>query len=121
MRLLWISLGLVALALGLAGVVLPFVPTTPFMLLAAACFAKSSPCLNNWLASHPSFGPAIHDWRAHRAIAPKAKRLSLIAMSAAFAISLALGLSWQILAVQGVVLVVMGAWIWTRPEGPYQR
>jgi len=45
----------------------------------------------------------------------------LIAMSAAFAISLALGLSWQILAVQGFVLVVMGAWIWTRPEGPDQR
>lgn len=118
MRLFWISLGLVALALGLAGVVLPLVPTTPFMILAAACFAKSSPRLHNWLLAHPSFGPAIRNWRMHRAIAPKAKRLSLVAMAAAFAISLALGLGWQILAVQGVVLVVMGGWIWTRPDGP---
>lgn len=118
MRLFWISLGLIALALGLAGVVLPLVPTTPFMILAAACFAKSSPRLHNWLLTHPSFGPAIHNWRLHRAIAPKAKRLSLIAMAVAFAISLALGLSWQILAVQGFVLVAMGGWIWTRPDGP---
>lgn len=118
MRLLWISLGLVALALGLAGVVLPLVPTTPFMILAAACFAKSSPRLHNWLVSHPVFGPAIRDWRENRAINRRAKRLALTAMAAAFAISLVLGLVWPVLAAQAVVLTIMGTWIWTRPEGP---
>ena len=121
MRILWISLGLVALALGLAGLVLPFLSTTPFMILAAACFAKSSPRLHDWLVGHPVFGPAIRDWRQYRAINRRAKRLAITAMAGAFAISLALGLGWPVLAAQAVVLTIMGAWIWTRPEGPGQR
>lgn len=119
MRLIWIALGLCALALGLVGLVLPLLPTTPFMLLAAACFAQSSPRLHDWLVSHPVFGPAIRDWRNHRAIAPKAKRMAIIAMAAAFGLSVVLGLGWQVLALQATVLVVMGSWIWTRPDGPH--
>jgi uncharacterized membrane protein YbaN (DUF454 family) len=118
MRLIWIALGLTALALGLVGLVLPLLPTTPFMLLAAASFAKSSPRLHDWLVGHPVFGPAIRNWREHRAIAPKAKRLALIAMAAAFGLSLVLGLGWKVLAVQAAVLGIMGSWIWTRPDGP---
>jgi uncharacterized membrane protein YbaN (DUF454 family) len=118
MRFFWITLGLAALALGTAGLVLPLLPTTPFMLLAAACFAKSSPRLHDWLISHRLFGPAIRDWRDYRAISPKAKRMALTAMTAALGLSLMLGLGWRVLAVQAVVLLVMGSWIWTRPDGP---
>ena len=118
MRHIWTILGLVALGLGLAGVVLPLLPTTPFMLLAAACFAKSSPRLHDWLIGHRVFGPAIRDWRDYRAISARAKRLALGAMAAAFGLSAVLGLGWRVLAVQGLVLVVMGSWIWTRPDGP---
>ncbi len=118
MRFFWITLGLAALALGTAGLVLPLLPTTPFMLLAAACFAKSSPRLHGWLTSHRLFGPAIRDWREYRAISPKAKRMALSAMAAAFGLSLMLGLGWQVLAAQALALLVMGSWIWTRPDGP---
>ena len=118
MRLVWIGLGLLAVGLGVVGLLLPLLPTTPFMLLAAACFAKSSPRLHDWLVNHRVFGPAIADWRDHRAIRPKAKRMALVAMSAAFGLSLFLGLPVRVLAVQAVVLVVMGSWIWTRPDGP---
>lgn len=118
MRFFWITLGLAALALGTAGLVLPLLPTTPFMLLAAACFAKSSPRLHDWLISHRLFGPAIRDWRDYRAISPKAKRMALTAMTAALGLSLMLGLGWRVLAVQALVLMVMGNWIWTRPDGP---
>ncbi|MEY5037590.1 MAG: hypothetical protein RL472_696 [Pseudomonadota bacterium] len=118
MRFFWITLGLAALALGTAGLVLPLLPTTPFMLLAAACFAKSSPRLHDWLISHRLFGPAIRDWRDYRAISPKAKRMALTAMTAALGLSLMLGLGWRVLAVQALVLMVMGSWIWTRPDGP---
>lgn len=118
MRFLWITLGLAALALGTAGLVLPLLPTTPFMLLAAACFAKSSPRLHDWLTRHRLFGPAIRDWRDYRAISPKAKRMALTAMTAALGLSLMLGLGWRVLAVQAAVLLVMGSWIWTRPDGP---
>lgn len=118
MRLLWITFGLSALALGLAGLALPLLPTTPFMLLAAACFAKSSPRLHDWLVGHRVFGRAIRDWRDYRAISPKAKRMALTAMTAALGLSLLLGLGWKILALQAGVLGVMGSWIWTRPDGP---
>jgi uncharacterized membrane protein YbaN (DUF454 family) len=118
MRLLWFALGLAALTLGLVGVVVPFLPTTPFMLLAAACFAKSSPRLHDWLVDHPIFGPTIRDWRQHGAIAPRAKKLAIGAMVAAFGLSMVLGLAWHILALQAAVLAIMGIWIWTRPDGP---
>lgn len=115
---MWITFGLCALVLGLVGLVLPLLPTTPFMLLAAACFAKSSPRLHDWLVGHRLFGPAIRDWREHRAIAPRAKRMAVLAMAAAFVLSLALRVGWPVLAVQAVVLMVMGSWIWTRADGP---
>lgn len=117
-RWFWVALGGIAAALGLLGLVLPLLPTTPFMILAAACFARSSPRLHDWLLAHPAFGPAIVNWRDNRAIAPRAKRLSLGAMAAAWGLSLALGLGWAILLVQGAVLAVMAGWIWTRPDGP---
>lgn len=117
-RWLWLLLGLLAVGLGVVGLFLPLLPTTPFMILAAACFAKSSPRLHDWLTQHRVFGPAIRDWRDNRAIAPRAKRTAVLAMAAAFGLSVVLGLGWKLLAVQGLVLVVMGTWIWTRPEGP---
>ena len=118
MRPLWVGLGLLAMGLGIVGLVLPLLPTTPFMLLAAACFAKSSPHLHGWLVGHRIFGPAIRDWRDYRAISPKAKRMAVTAMAAAFALSVLLGLGATVLAVQAAVLGIMGSWIWTRPDGP---
>ncbi len=118
MRFFWITLGLAALGLGTAGLVLPLLPTTPFMLLAAACFAKSSPRLHDWLVGHRIFGPAIRDWRDYRAISPKAKRMALAAMAAALGLSVVLSLGWKLLVVQALALLGMGSWIWTRPDGP---
>ena len=60
--LLWLA-GTVALGLGIVGVVLPGLPTTPFVLLAAACYAKASPRLHRWLRAHRLFGPMVRDWR----------------------------------------------------------
>ena len=118
MRPLWLAAGIASVGLGLAGVVLPLLPTTPFMILAAACFARSSPRLHDWLWHHRIFGPAIRDWRQHGAIPPLAKRLSIGAMAAAFGLSLALGQRWEVLALQALVLAVMGSWIATRPSRP---
>lgn len=118
MRALWTALGLGFVGLGLVGVVLPLLPTTPFMLLAAACFARSSPRLHDRLVGHRLFGPAIINWRDHRAIPRRGKQAAIIAMAAAFALSVALGVAPWALAVQAAVMAVMGTWIATRPSGP---
>ena len=78
-----ILLGIFFVAIGVIGIVVPGLPTTIFMIAAAACFAKSSPWLHNWLMSHPWFGPIINDWNETRSIPRNGKRLALIMMGVA--------------------------------------
>jgi uncharacterized membrane protein YbaN (DUF454 family) len=118
MRILWLVCGLAFLALGLIGVVLPVLPTTPFLLLAAGCFAKSSPRLHGWLLSHRVFGPPIRNWEENGAISRRAKRLAVGSMAAVFAVSLMLGLSWPVLLAQGALIAVGCGFVLTRPDGP---
>ncbi len=84
MRYLYLLLGFTFVALGFVGAFLPVLPTTPFLILAAACFAKSSPQLENWLLTHDHFGPTLRAWREHRAIPRKAKLIALTGMSVSF-------------------------------------
>lgn len=118
MRWLWLSLGLVFLAIGLIGVVLPVLPTTPFLLVATAAFAKSSPRLHAWLIAHPVLGPPILNWQEHGAISLKAKRLAIGTMAVTFVASLVFGLPWQALLGQGVLMAMGAGFILTRPSGP---
>lgn len=60
------------------GAILPGLPTTPFVLVAAACFAKSSPKLDNWLRNNRVFGPLIKDWQQHRCISGKTKLIAVL-------------------------------------------
>lgn len=77
LRWLLIGIGWIALALGLIGALLPLLPTTPFALLAAACFARASQRCHAWLLSMPVLGPAIADWQAGRGVAAGNKMLAL--------------------------------------------
>jgi uncharacterized protein len=117
-RLLWMGLGWTFLALGAAGTLLPLVPTTPFVLLAAYAFGKSSPRLRRWLETHPRFGPAVRDWSAHGAVARPLKRVAVIAMAATLIAGLLAGLPAMALAVQAVCLAAGAAFVLTRPDGP---
>ncbi len=118
MRGVWLAGGGLFLTLGLLGVVLPVLPTTPFLLLAAGCFARSSPRLHRWLLDHPVFGPPIRNWEENGAISRKAKRLAVGSMAAVLALSLLLGLPWGVLLTQSV-LIAVGCWfVLTRPDGP---
>ena len=118
MRLVWLGLGMLTLATGLLGAVLPVLPTTPFLLLAAGCFAKSSPRLHGWLLAHPAFGPPIRNWEQNGAISRPAKRLAVGSMAAVLGVSLLLGLSWKVLLAQAVLIAVGCAFVLTRPDGP---
>ncbi len=76
---LWLA-GSVSLALGLVGVVLPGLPTTPFVLLAAACYAKASPRLHGWLLNHRFLGPMVRDWETHRSLTRRSKTVAQVSM-----------------------------------------
>lgn len=85
-RLVWLSTGLLLVAIGLVGVFMPLLPTIDFMLLALPCFARSSPRLEAWLLNHPRFGPGLRAWREHRAVPRRAKAVACIGMVAGYAI-----------------------------------
>ncbi|HEX6886167.1 MAG TPA: YbaN family protein [Planctomycetota bacterium] len=90
MRIVLLVAGWLAMALGLAGVFLPLLPTTPFLLLAAACFVRSSPRLHAKLMAHPRLGPFLEQWRRERSIPRAAKRRAYVLVVACFALSIAL-------------------------------
>ena len=113
-KIAYLIAGWLAVALGLVGAILPLLPTVPFMILAAFCFARSSPRLEAWLVDHRLFGEHIRNWRQRGAISMRAKRLALLA----FACSSALGfllLAFPLSLVPLSCAVVGGAWIWKRP------
>ena len=77
---LFMSLGLIFVALAALGVVLPGLPTTPFLLLAASCFAKSSTRLYGWLLANRTFGPMIRDWEQNRSISRRVRNFAVASM-----------------------------------------
>ncbi|WP_045858987.1 YbaN family protein [Teredinibacter purpureus] len=83
-----ISIGWVAVLLGLAGIFLPILPTTPFLILAASCFANSSERFHRWLLNSPLFGPIISDWQQKRAIQAKTKRWAILVVLLTFGSSI---------------------------------
>ena len=115
-RLLWAMAGVLFVAVGTIGVILPLLPTTPFLLLAAYCFARSSPKLHDWLLNHRSFGPLISNWDRYGSIDRRSKCIAMIVILMTLGISVAIGVPWWALASQIVVLAIVSTFILTRPE-----
>lgn len=104
------------MGLALAGVALPLLPTTPFLLVAAWAFARSSPRLDAWLRAHPRLGPALAAWEERRAIPLKAKAAAGFSLPASWLALWATGAPAGVAVAAGVVLLAVGAWILTRPS-----
>ena len=115
---LWRLAGGTSVLLGVVGIFLPLLPTTPFLLLAAYCFQKSSPRLHAWLINHPRLGPSIRDWREHGAISRTAKVQAIVAMIVVLGLSFVLGVNWIVLAIQVVVMCFVALFILSRPDRP---
>ncbi|MDG9968737.1 YbaN family protein [Achromobacter mucicolens] len=86
MRALWLCLGCLMLALGVIGAFLPVMPTTIFLILAVACFSRSSPRLEKWLLDSPTYGPSLRAWRDEGAVSRKGKTYASLGMAAGYGI-----------------------------------
>jgi hypothetical protein len=115
-RYIYLICGWTAVALGLIGILLPVLPTTPFMILAAFLFTKGSPNARAWLIEHAHFGPHIQNWEASGAIAPRAKRTAVLMMAGVLSVSLFLGLPWWLIGIQAICMGGAAAFILTRPD-----
>ena len=80
-KVLWIIAGSVFVVLGAFGVILPGLPTTPFLILAAACYIRSSQRLYDWLIANKTFGPYLRDYREGKGIPKRAKKIALVMMT----------------------------------------
>ena len=116
-RWIWLLCGAMSLSTGVIGMVLPVLPTTPFVLLAAYCFSRGSARYEQWLLTHPRFGPMVRDWRANRAVPLRAKQFATVMMI------LSSGITWWTLPtpvrwMPMACCVVVGAWLWRLPTAP---
>lgn len=100
LRVAWLAAGALSLLTGVVGIFLPLLPTTPFVLLAAYCFARGSPRWEAWLLAHPRFGRMVRDWRERRAIPLRVKQLAWTMMA------IGAGSSWWLLR---------APWCWLPP------
>jgi hypothetical protein len=113
-RPVWLLAGAGALLLGLIGIFLPLLPTTPFVLLAAFCFARGSARWEHWLLTHRQLGPIVRDWRQHRAVPLRAKQLATVMMTAS-----SLWAAWTLASlwryVPAVSCALVAWWLWRLP------
>jgi uncharacterized membrane protein YbaN (DUF454 family) len=115
-RVVWAGAGSISLALGIAGIFLPLLPTTPFVLLAAFCFSRGSARVERWMLEHRRFGPMVRDWRARRAVPRRAKQLATVMMA------LGCAWSWWLLPspwrwLPAACCALVAAWLWQLPDG----
>ncbi len=119
MRAVYFILGWLFFALGAIGVVLPVLPTTPFMLLALWAFSRSSERFYNWLYHHRLFGPPLQMWDKHRVIPRPAKIMSISFMSISFVYMLIFSPVSLLLKLLIGALMLYGAWfVLTKPSTP---
>jgi uncharacterized membrane protein YbaN (DUF454 family) len=118
MRPLFFAAGVVLLGAGIAGYILPVMPGTVFLILAAACFARSSLRLETWLVNHPKLGPSVVAWRQNGAIPRRAKIIAIGAMAISFTIVALAHPPALWLWITGAVLLASALFVGTRPGVP---
>lgn len=118
-RIALVAAGTIFVALGIAGIVVPVLPTTPFLLLAAACYARASTRFYGALVRSRLFGPAILEWRRHRSVPRRTKAVAIALMAATFGASIVFAVEHPYartgLAVLGLALAM---WIASLPSRP---
>ncbi len=115
-RIFWLVLGLLLLGIGFVGAFLPLLPTVDFLILALACFARSSPWLEAWLLNHPRFGPGLRAWREEGAISRKARIAAWCGMTIGYGLFLfGARPGWLLGSAVGVAMLASALWVASRP------
>lgn len=117
-RVLWLAVALLSLALGAVGVLVPGLPTTPFVVLAAYAAMRSSPRLHAWILRHRVFGRMVRDWETHRAVSRRAKAVASLTMALSALVLFAASPSTLLAASVTVLMAAVATWLWLRPEPP---
>lgn len=118
-KLFFVVLGWLCVALGVVGIFLPLLPTTPFLLLAAYFFSKGSEKLHHWLIHQRHLGPVIVDWNRYGVIRPRAKALATILIVLVFSYTLIfVPVALWIKGLVATIGVSCLTFILTRPSGP---
>ncbi len=116
-RGVFLALGIGFVVLGFVGAFLPVLPTTPFLIVAAGCFARSSPRLERRLLDHPRFGPLLRDWRTRGAIPVRAKLMALGGMAFGFLLFWFGGHPGPWLTTAVALLILVGlVYVFSRPS-----
>ena len=118
LRWAWWLVAWASLGLGLVGIVVPGLPTVPFVLLSAYAAARGSQRLHAWLLAHPRFGPMIVDWQAHGAVSRRSKWLATVMMVVAAAIMFLTAPRAWMAAAGTAIMALVATWLWLRPEPP---
>jgi hypothetical protein len=116
-RLIFGSAGIVFALLGAAGLVLPLVPGTLFLIIAAYCFARSSQRMESWLVNHPRLGPPIRRWHETRAIPRRAKIVAVVSMAASLGLMSLTSAPPIALGATALLMLASAAYVVSRPDG----
>jgi len=116
MRWFWWLLAYASLGIGIVGIVVPGLPTVPFVLLAAFAAARGSQRLRDRLLAHRQFGPVIRDWEREGAVSRRAKRLAIGMMALCAVVMFLTAPRWWMAATGTAIMACVALWLWRRPE-----
>lgn len=112
----WRSLVVIFIVLGFIGALLPGMPTTVFLILAAWAASKGWPKMDTWLLNHPKYGPTLRNWREHGTVPRKAKWFASIMMLVSGVIMLLTNAPLMVKIFTDLIMLIVAIWLWTRPE-----
>lgn len=115
-KFFFVCCGHLSLAIGVIGIFLPILPTTPFVLLACGCYAKGSERFHVALLRNKWFGPLIKDWHEHKTISIRAKAIAILMIAANIMLAIVVVPLLPVKIILGVLGIVVALYIFTRPS-----